>query len=79
LIAGIVNLKSKQGIGLLCGAMGYKSCLMCRVFIWRIEAICADELLNYENLQVKVLILELLVSFSAFIISFVKYFSKKNN
>ena len=79
LIAGIVNLKSRQGIGLLCGAWGYTSCLMYRAFIWRIEAIWVDELPNYENLQVKVLILALLVSFSAFIVSFVKSFPKKNN
>ena len=79
LIAGIVNLKSRQGIGLLCGAWGYTSCLMYRAFIWRIEAIWADELPNYENLQIKVLILALLVSFSAFIVSFIKSFPKKNN
>jgi len=79
LIAGIVNLKLKQGVGLLCGAWGYTSCLMYRAFIWRIEEIWADELPNYENLQVKVLILVLLVSFSAFIVSFVKSFPKKTN
>ena len=79
LIAGIVNLKSRQGIGLLCGAWGYISCLMYRAFIWRIEAIWVDELPNYENLQVKVLILALLVSFSAFIVSFIKSFPKKTN
>ena len=79
LIAGIVNLKSKQGIGLLCGAWGYTSCLMYRAFIWRIEAIWTDELPNYEDLQVKVLILALLVSFSAFIVCFVKSFPKKTD
>ena len=79
LIAGIVNLKSRQGIGLLCGAWGYTSCLMYRAFIWRIEAIWVDELPNYENLQVTVLILALLVSFSAFTVSFIKSFPKKNN
>ena len=79
LIAGIVNLKSRQGIGLLCGAWGYTSCLMYRAFIWRIEAIWVDELPNYENLQVTVLILALLVSFSAFTVCFVKSFPKKNN
>ena len=79
LIAGIVNLKSRQGIGLLCGAWGYTSCLMYRAFIWRIEAIWVDELPNYENLQVKVLILALLVSFSAFIVCFVKSFPKKTD
>ena len=79
LTAGIVNLKSRQGIGLLCGAWGYTSCLMYRAFIWRIEAIWVDELPNYENLQVKVLILSLLVSFSAFIVSFIKSFPKKTN
>ena len=77
LSSGVVNLKSRQGIGLLCGAWGYTSCLMYRAFIWRIEAIWADELPNYENLQVKVLILALLVSFSAFIVSFVESFPKK--
>ena len=77
LIAGIVNLKSKQGIRLLCGAWGYTSCLMYRAFIRRIEAIWVDELPNYENLQVTVLILALLVSFAAFTVCFVKSFPKK--
>ena len=78
LIAGIVNLRSKKGIGLLCGAWGYTSSIMYRAFIWRIEAIWVDELPNYETLQVKVLTLSLIVSFSAFIISFVKSFPQKN-
>ena len=39
LIAGIVNLRSKKGIGLLCGAWGYTSCIMFRALIWRMEAI----------------------------------------
>ncbi len=77
LIAGIVNLRLKKGIGLLCGAWGYTSCIMYRAFIWRMEAICVDELPNYETLQVKVLILALIVSFPAFIVSFVKSFPKK--
>ena len=72
LIAGIINLKSKEGIGLLCGAWGYTFCIMFRAFIWRMEAIQAEELPNYEYLQVKVLILALIVTFPAFIISFVK-------
>ena len=75
--AGIVNLKSKNGIGLLCGAWGYTFCIMYRAYIWRMEAIWAKELPDYEFLQVKVLILALLVSFPAFIISFVKFFPKK--
>ena len=78
LIAGIVNLKSKKGIGLLCGAWGYTSCIMYRAFIWRMEAMWVDELPNYETLQFKVLILALIVSFSAFIVSFVKSFPQKN-
>ena len=78
LIAGIVNLKSKKGIGLLCGAWGYTSCIMYRAFIWRMEEIWADELPNYETLQVKVLILGLIVSFPAFIVSFLKSFPQKN-
>ena len=77
LIAGIVNLKSKRGIGLLCGAWGYTSCIMFRAFIWRMEAIWVEELPNYETLQVKVLILALIVSFPAFIVSFVKSFPQK--
>ena len=77
LIAGIVNLRSKKGIGLLCGAWGYTSCIMFRAFIWRMEAIWVEELPKYETLQVKVLILALIVSFPAFIVSFVKIFSTK--
>lgn len=78
LIAGIVNLRSKKGIGLLCGAWGYTFCIIYRAFIWRMEAIWADELVNYETLQVKVLILALIVSFLAFIISLFKSFPQKN-
>ena len=74
LIAGIVNLRSTKGIGLLCGAWGYTSCIIFRVFIWRMEAIWVEELRSYETLQVKVLILALIVSFPAFIVSFVKSF-----
>jgi len=51
---------------------------MYRAFIWRMEAICLNELPNYETLQVKVLTLALIVSFPAFIVSFVKSFPKKN-
>jgi len=51
---------------------------MFRAFIWRMEAIWVEELPNYENLQVKVLILALIVSFTAFIVSFVKSFPQKN-
>ena len=78
LIAGIVNLKLKKGMGLLCGAWGYTSCIMYRAFIWRMEAIWVDELPNYETLQFKVLILALIVSFPAFIVSFAKSFPQKN-
>ena len=78
LIAGIVNLKSKKGIGLLCGAWGYTSCIMYRAFIWRVVAMSVDELPNYETLTCKVLILALIVSFPAFIVSFVKSFPQKN-
>ena len=78
LIAGIINLRSKQGIGLLCGAWGYTLCIMFRAFIWRMEAIQAEELPNYEYLQVKVLILALIVTFPAFIISFVKSLPQTN-
>ena len=78
LIAGTVNLRSKKGIGLLCGAWGYTSCIIFRAFIWRMEAIWVEELPNYETLQVKVLILSLIVSFPAFIVSFVKSFPQKN-
>ncbi|MGB2085934.1 MAG: hypothetical protein ACPIA1_01465 [Flavobacteriaceae bacterium] len=76
--AGIVNLRLKKGIGLLCGAWGYTFCIMYRAFIWRIEAIEAQELPHYEYLQVKVLILALIVSFPAFIVSLVKSFPNKN-
>ena len=78
LIAGVVNLRSKKGIGLLCGAWGYTSCIIYRAFIWRMEAIWAEKLPNYETLQVKILILALIVSFPAFTISMVKSFPKKN-
>lgn len=76
--AGIVNLRLKKGIGLLCGAWGYTFCIMYRAFIWRIEAIEAQELPHHECLQVKVLILALIVSFPAFIVSLVKSFPNKN-
>ena len=79
IFAGITNLRSKQGIGLLCGAWGYTSCIMYRAFIWRMEAIWAEELPNYETLQVKVLILALIVSFPAFIISLTRCFPKRTS
>ena len=78
LTAGIVNLKSKKGIGLLCGAWGYTFCIMYRAFIWRVEAICQEELPNYEILQLKILILALIVSFPAFIVSLLNSFTTKN-
>ena len=59
-------------------AWGYTSCIMERAFIWRMEAIWIEELPNYETLQVKVLIIALIVSFPAFIVSFVKSFPQKN-
>lgn len=79
IFAGITNLKFKQGIGLLCGAWGYTFCIMYRAFIWRMEAIWAEELPNYETLQVKVLILALIVSFPAFIISLIRCFPKRTS
>jgi hypothetical protein len=51
---------------------------MYRAFIWRMEALWVDELPNYETLQVKILILALIVSFQAFIVSLVKSFPQKN-
>ena len=72
------ELKIKKRIGLLWGAWGYTSCIMYRAFIWRMEAIWGEELPNYETLEVKVLILALIVSFPAFIVSLVKFFPKKN-
>ena len=79
IFAGVTNLRSKQGIGLLCGAWGYTFCIMYRAFIWRMEAIWAEELPNYETLQVKVLILALIVSFPAFIISLIRCFPKRTS
>ena len=79
IFAGVTNLRSKQGIGLLCGAWGYTFCIMYRAFIWRMEAIWAKELPNYETLQVKVLILALIVSFPAFIISLIRCFPKRTS
>ena len=79
IFAGVTNLRSKQGIGLLCGAWGYTFCIMYRAFIWRMEAIWAEELPNYETLQVKVLILALIVTFPAFIISLIRCFPKRTS
>ena len=79
IFAGVTNLRSKQGIGLLCGAWGYTFCIIYRAFIWRMEAIWAEELPNYETLQVKVLILALIVTFPAFIISLIRCFPKRTS
>lgn len=76
--AGIVNLRLKKSTGLLCGAWGYTFCIMYRAFIWRMDLLEAQELPNYETLQVKVLILALSVSFPAFMVSLVKSFPNKN-
>ncbi len=43
------------------------------------ETILVEELPNYETLQVKILILAIIVSFPAFIVSFVKSFPQKNS
>ena len=77
IFSGITNLKSKQEIGLICGAWGYTFCIMYRAFIWRMEAMWAEELPNYETLQVKVLILAFIVSFPAFVISLIRCFPKR--
>ena len=77
-VGGFFTVKNTKLVGILCGAWGYTFCIMYRAFIWRMEAIWADELPNYETLQVKVLILALIVSFPAFIVSFVKSFPQKN-
>ena len=67
--SGVVNLRSKQGIGLLCGAWGYTSCIMYRAFIWRIQS---DYLDVHEAVMVKILVFAIIISFSAFVISFIK-------
>lgn len=78
LFAGIVNIRFKKGIGLLGGAWGYTFCIIYRAFIWRVDALEAQELENHETLVLKVLILALVVSFPAFMISFVKSYPNKN-
>ena len=77
--AGITNLRLKKGMGLLCGAWGYTFCIMYRAFIWRMDALEAQDLENHETLVLKVLILALIVSFPAFIISFIKSFPEKTS
>ena len=57
LFAGITNLRLKKGIGLLCGAWGYTFCIIYRAFIWRMDALEAQDLENHETLVLKVLIL----------------------
>ena len=66
-------------MGLLCGAWGYTFCIMYRAFIWRMDALEAQDLENHETLVLKVLILALIVSFPAFIISFIKSFPEKTS
>ena len=79
IFAGTTNLRSKQGIGLLCGAWGYTFCIMYRAFIWRMEALEAQALENHETMVLKVLILALIVSFPAFVISLIRCFPKKTS
>lgn len=76
-ICGSSNLKFKKGIGLLCGAWGYTFCIMYRAFIWRMEVLQANDIENHETLVLKVLSFALIISFPAFIISFIKSFPKK--
>ena len=78
LFAGITNLRCKKGIGLLCGAWGYTFCINYRAFIWRMDTLDAQDLENHEKLVLKLLILALIVSFVAFVISLLKSFPKKN-
>ena len=75
LFAGIVNLRIKKGIGLLCGAWGYTFCIMYRAFIWRMDA---QNLENHETTVLKVLLLTLAVSFPAFVICLIKSIPNKN-
>ncbi len=74
IFSGVVNLRSKQAFGLLCGAWGYTSCIMYRAFIWRIES---QYLEAHEESIVKILVIAIIISFSAFIISFIKSMPKK--
>ena len=75
--AGSSNLRFRKGIGLLCGAWAYTFCIMYRAFIWRMEALQANELENHETLVLQVLSFALVISFPAFLISFIKSFPKK--
>ena len=79
IFAGTINLRSKQGIGLLCGAWGYTFCIMYRAFIWRMEALEVQALENHETIVLKVLILALIVSFPAFVISLIRCFPKRTS
>ena len=76
--AGSSNLRFKKGVGLLCGAWGYTFCKMYRAFIWRMEALQANDIENHETLVLKVLSFALIISFPAFIISFIKSIPKKS-
>jgi len=76
LFAGIVNIKTKRGIGLLSGAWAYTFCIMYRAFAWRMDALNLE---IHEQIELNKVILGLIISFLAFVISFFKSYPKKNN
>ena len=77
LFAGSIHLKTSKGIGLLSGAWGYTFCIMYRAFAWRIESL--DNLVDYELVELYKIMVGLLISLFAFLLTLIKTYPSKNS
>ena len=73
LVAGIVNLRTNNGEGLLCGAWGFTACLMMRAFSWRHDT---NSLGIEESKVMSLLIFAIAVSTVAFCASLIQSFPR---
>ena len=76
LFAGSVHLKTSKGIGLLSGAWGYTFCIMYRAFAWRMDALNLED---YEWVELYKIIVGLVVSFIAFVLTLIKTYPLKES
>ena len=76
MLLGSVHLKTSKGIGLLSGAWGYTFCIMYRAFAWRMDALNLED---YEWVELYKIIVGLVVSFIAFVLSLIKTYPIKES
>ena len=73
LVAGTVNLKARNGEGLLCGAWGFTACLMMRAYAWRHDTASLE---IDESRVMSLLIFAIAISTVAFAASLILSFSR---